>query len=126
VWSITPSGNALSQFTDAGVLAGTYTGVGGMSGASALGIDGASTIWVTNSQTGTISAIYSNGAPALASPIGAAAGLSAPASINVDTAGSLWIANAGNNTVTEIIGVAAPVVTPVSTAVTYSTLATKP
>jgi hypothetical protein len=67
-----------------------------------------------------------NGAPALASPIGAAAGLSAPASINVDTAGSLWIANAGNNTVTEIIGVAAPVVTPVSTAVTYSTLATKP
>jgi sugar lactone lactonase YvrE len=126
VWSINPNSNSLSRFTDVGVLAGTYTGVGGLSHPTALAIDGASTLWVTNSQTGTVSAITSAGTPAVGTPIGAAAGLSSPTSVSVDTAGSLWIANAANNTVTEIIGVAAPVATPIAAAVTSNTLGTKP
>jgi len=125
VWSIAAGGGALATFSDIGAYLTSYSGVAGISGGTALAIDGQGTVWVTNT-AGSVSAVSSSGTAQFASPVGTAAGLNAPASINVDSAGSLWIANSGNNTVTEIIGVAAPVATPTANAVLNKTLAMQP
>ncbi|WP_176441701.1 beta strand repeat-containing protein [Granulicella rosea] len=106
VLSINAGGGSLTKFSDLGSVLGTLSG-GGLSGATALAIDGLSNVWVANGN-GSVSEFNSGGTAVSSIPIGAAANLSQPASVSVDASGSLWIANAGNNTVTEIIGVAAP------------------
>ncbi len=119
VWSINHNGDGISEFSDAGVQIGSYSG-GILSGA-ALTVDGNGTVWVA-SGFGSVSALTPAGLAALNGPIGTAANLKNPASINVDSAGSLWLANSGNNTVTEIIGVAAPVTTPLAQSVVNSVI----
>jgi hypothetical protein len=124
VWSITAAGTGVATYSDSGGYLATYT-TGGISGATALAIDGAGTVWVANA-AGSLSAVNSSGTAVFSAPVATAAGLSTPASVSVDSAGSLWIANSGNNTVTEVIGVAAPVTAPTVAAVIANTLATKP
>jgi hypothetical protein len=129
VWSIAAGGGGLATFSDTGASLSSYSGVAGISGGTALAIDGLGTVWVTNWVTntaGSVSAVSNSGTAQFSTPVATAAGLNAPASISVDTAGSLWIANSGNNTVTEIIGVAAPIVTPTANAVLNNTLAKQP
>jgi hypothetical protein len=125
VWSINTNGNGVSKFTDAGALSGSYTGVAGISAATALTVDGNGTVWIANGG-GSVSALTPSGTAAETVPIGSAANLSNPASISIDPTGSLWIANSGNNTVTEIIGVAAPVTTPLAQSVVNNTVAARP
>jgi len=102
----------------------SYSGAS-ISGATALAIDGKGVVWIANG-AGTISALTNAGAADVSPPIASAGNLSTPSSISVDAAGSLWVANSGNGTVTEVIGVAAPVVAPVVTAVTNSSMGTRP
>jgi hypothetical protein len=124
VWSITAAGTGLATYSDSGGYLATYTS-GGVSGATALAIDGAGTVWVANA-AGSLSAVNSSGTAVFTAPVATAAGLSTPVSLAVDSAGSLWLANSGNNTVTEVIGAAAPVTTPTVAAVIANTLATRP
>jgi len=124
VWSINTSGSSVSKFTNAGALSVSYSGAS-ISGATALAIDGKGVVWIANG-AGTISALTNAGAADVSPPIASAGNLSTPSSISVDAAGSLWVANSGNGTVTEVIGVAAPVVAPVVTAVTNSSMGTRP
>jgi hypothetical protein len=106
VFSINSGGSSLTKFSDSGSVLGTLSG-GGLSGATAVTVDGLSNVWVANG-TGTLSEFNSSGTAVSSVAIGAAASLSQPASVSVDAAGSIWVANKGSSTVTEIIGVAAP------------------
>jgi hypothetical protein len=115
VWSINSSGNGLSVFTDAGALASTYTPTG-LTGGSALAIDGNSNLWVANGN-GVISQISNAGATVSTT---AGSTTAAPSGIAIDSSGNVWVANPTANTVDEIIGGAVPSA-PLSNAVQTAT-----
>ena len=121
VWSLNTS--SVAEFSNTGtVISAGYTG-GGLSNPTALTIDGAGYVWVTNASN-TISVLGPTGAPFSTTPYTSL--LSAPTTVNVDGSGNLWITNSGDNSVTEVIGVAAPVTTPQTTAVKNSSVAARP
>jgi hypothetical protein len=125
IWSINIGGNGLSEFNKSGTAMSTSYAGGGLSGASALAIDGSGQIWTANG-SGSLS-VFSNAGTALSPAAGLAPNsLSTPTGIAIDNAGSVWIGNSGNNTVTEVIGAAVPVATPTQSAVQNITLGTKP
>jgi hypothetical protein len=123
VWSLNSTANSVQEFSNAGtVISSGYTG-GGINLPAALSFDGAGLLWIANGNN-TISVLNSSGAPVTSVPFQSP--LNTPTSINVDGSGSVWVTNSGNNTVTEVIGAATPVTTPLTTAVTNNTLASKP
>jgi hypothetical protein len=75
----------------------------------------------SNSGTAQTTSAYSATASGAASTVGGT-----PSSLSIDNTGGVWIANKTGNSVTHIFGAASPVVTPMSTAVTNSTLGSKP
>jgi arabinogalactan endo-1,4-beta-galactosidase len=124
IWSASAGTNSLSRFTNAAVTAGTYTG-GGLSGATALAIDGSGNVLVVNGNN-TLS-VFSNSGTAVSPAAGfSVAGFNSPSAVALDTTGSVWVANSGNNTVTRVLGAADPVVTPLASAVQNATLGVKP
>ncbi len=123
IWSLNKSANSLATISNTGaILSPAHTG-GGLNAPTALTIDGAGSVWVTNG-TGTLSAFSNSGTPITTTAY--TTSFSSPNSINVDSSGNLWITNAGDNSVSEVIGAAAPVTTPTTTAVKNNTLAAKP
>ena len=123
IWSLNQGSNSIAVFSNTGsVVSPGFTG-GGLSNPSNLTIDGGGVLWITNGNN-TISAYSVTGTPITPTAYGAS--IPTPTSINVDGSGNLWITNAGDNSVTEMIGVASPVVTPTTSAVKNSTVATKP
>jgi predicted outer membrane repeat protein len=120
VWSINANGTSLSTFTPAGALGTTYSPAG-LTGASALAIDGNSNVVVANGN-GKI-AIVSNGGTTVSTTTGSSN--TAPASVAIDLSGNVWIANPGTSTVDEVIGAAAPVA-PLAVGVQGNITGTKP
>jgi len=102
VWSIGVDGSSLWKFADTGALAATYTGVG-LSGATALAIDGNSNLVVTN---GNSVVVLSNAGVPLSTTTDST--ISGPTGVAVDDAGNVWVSNGANSTVDEVIGGAGP------------------
>jgi YVTN family beta-propeller protein len=119
VWSIDESGNSLSLFADTGTFVTRYSNVG-LSGASALAIDGLENVWVANGNH-TVTVLT---AGALSSTI-TDPSISGPSGLAIDTSGNIWISNATTNTVDEVIGGAAPA-TPLAIAVQNATPGVRP
>lgn len=119
VWSINSSSSGLSKFTDAGAASGSYTNVG-LSGASALALDGNSQVVVANGN-GQIVVLSNAGAVVSTTQGSASVGGSGVA---IDLSGNVWVSNAGG-TVDEIIGGAAPAA-PLTNAVVSATPGAKP
>jgi sugar lactone lactonase YvrE len=103
MWSIDTGGSSLSKFDKTGVLAGSVSGVG-LSGASALAIDGLSQLWVANGNN-TVTVLSNTGLPQFTVTDTSISGTSG---IAVDISGSVWLVNSTTNTVDEIVGGAAP------------------
>ena len=110
LWSI-GSGPALEETTQVGEWVQTLSSGGGFTSPSALAIDGASQIWVANSD-GPVSLFSDAGTPLSPSTGFTDHSLSTPSAVAIDLAGSVWIANSGNNSLTRFLGAAAPVAPP--------------
>jgi len=127
VWTLGTDGQSLVKFTKLGVVSATYSNLAGFSSPQVLAVDGAGTIWAPSKNTISLNAVKPNG-----TVIGAGAGFApntigaGPDAIAIDQAGGIWIASKTANQITHIIGSAQPIVTPTATAVTNSTLGTKP
>jgi hypothetical protein len=120
VWSINANGTSLSSFTPAGALSASYS-PSGLTGASALAIDGNSNIVVANGN-GALS-IVANAGTTTSTTQGSTS--AAPSGVAIDLSGDVWVANSSTSTVDEIIGGAAPVA-PLASSVKNTTPATKP
>ena len=124
IWSLNKSASSVAEFSNTGtVLSSGYTGAG-ISTPTALAIDGAGMVWIANSNS-TISVLTNAGA-AVSTSSGYPTTTSTPSSLSIDASGNLWLTNSGDSSLTEVIGAASPVSTPMTTAVTNNTLATKP
>jgi sugar lactone lactonase YvrE len=126
VWSVNVNGSGVTRFTDTGVFSASFTATG-LANATALAIDGNSTVWFA--QGGASSNVYAltnAGAAVSVTGLAKAGNISTPAAISIDAAGSVWVANSGNGTVTEVIGVAAPIATPTVTQTVNATPGAKP
>jgi sugar lactone lactonase YvrE len=130
-WSVTATSNSLGYIPAAFSGSTSYTG-GGLSGPSSLAVDGQGYVWIANSTGNSVSA-FDNSGNALETTAYSATASHAPAAVQgspsgvaIDTSGGVWVTNKTGNSVTHIIGAAIPVVTPMSTAVSNGTVATKP
>jgi len=104
VWSINANGTSLSKFNDAGVFSASYS-PSGLTGASALAVDGNSNLWVADGN-GTLSVVSNAGALLLTVSGSTSA---APSGVAIDLSGNVWVANPTTNSVDVVIGGAAPV-----------------
>jgi hypothetical protein len=92
------------NYTSGGGFGGSGSGA---SGSSALAIDGAGNVWITNKATHSVSEWSSLGAAYSPAASGSAAGgftgggIYAPSAVAVDTNGFIWIANS-NGTLTKL------------------------
>jgi Domain of unknown function DUF11/Beta-propeller repeat len=113
-WVAAPA--ALAKFDHTGTFVNSYTGGGlGSVGATSTGIaiDGASSLWITNSNN-TLSQ-FNNTGTALSPATGyGALNLNSPAGLAVDRAGTVWIINSGDSSVTRVFGGATPVISTTS------------
>ncbi len=124
IWSLNRSASSVAEFSNTGtVINSGYTGAG-ITTPTALAIDGSGLVWIANSNS-TISVLSSTGA-AVSGTTGYPSLTSTPTSLSIDASGNLWLTNAGDSSLTEVVGAASPVSTPMTTAVTNNTLATKP
>ncbi len=123
VWVLTAS-------TTPGVFNSTSAGAATLSGPTAVAIDGADRVWVTN--TGAYNCGTGTPQPSV-SLIDTANGYSfvhtslsnSPLFLAVDGSGNLWVL-LNNNTVTEFVGVATPAITPLASAVKNNKLGARP
>jgi hypothetical protein len=83
-------------------VAVTFTGGGSLSSASALAVDGAGQVWVTNRGTNSVTQLANTGAVLSGSSGYTAGSLNSPAAIAIDASGNAWIANSGNSTVSKV------------------------
>jgi sugar lactone lactonase YvrE len=131
VW-VTNSNGTVSALNNAGdALAGSPYALGVTSAADGIAIDGANNVWVTNSTSFGVYELTNAGGV-----ISPAAGYKTYANqtpnnfaadgIAIDGSGNVWYNTANKNDLVEIVGAASPAVTPLSTAVTNSTLGTNP
>jgi sugar lactone lactonase YvrE len=120
VWSIDNSGTSIAQFNSSGGLTADYSGVG-LSGASALAIDGNGQVWVANGDH-TVSVLSNSGTPVSKTTDARISGVTG---IAIDSSGNVWLSSGANDTVQEIIGGAAPAA-PIATAITNNTTGRKP
>jgi sugar lactone lactonase YvrE len=131
VWSGSSANNSLISTTSAGATPVMHTS-STLNAPSAVAVDGAGYVWVANSGNGSITVFSNSGTAQTTSAYSATASGAAstvggtPSSLSIDNTGGVWIANKTGNSVTHIFGAASPVVTPMSTAVTNSTLGSKP
>ncbi len=124
IWSLNKAANSVAEFGTTGTIINSgYTGAG-ISTPTALAIDGSGLVWIANSNS-TISVLSSAGA-AISGSSGYPTTTSTPSSLSIDASGNLWLTNAGDSSLTEVVGAASPVSTPMTTAVTDNSLATKP
>jgi DNA-binding beta-propeller fold protein YncE len=108
--------------TDAVQISGST--VGGLNSPTALAIDGAGQVWVTNGNNSVTE--LSNIGVAISPATGYTdSTLSGPNGIAIDISGNVWISNGTTNSVDEILGAAAPVA-PLATGVQNSTLGVEP
>lgn len=126
LWTLSSGPTLLYVTNQLGTVQHSISSGGGLDAPSAIAIDGASQVWVTNAGNNTFSLFLDNGSAA-ASPSGGFTdgALSDPSGVAIDLGGSIWIANKGNNTVTRILGAAAPAA-PLSTAAGNSTTGARP
>jgi len=122
VWSLNPALSSVAEFNSLATTTNTYNS-GGLSSPTSLAIDGASQVWITNSNN-SISVFGSSGSP-VSTTAYAGDQLNAPTSVAIDISGNVWIANNGGNSVTKVLGAAAPTI-PLATGVASSTPATEP
>jgi hypothetical protein len=120
VWSINANGTSVSTFTPAGAFGSSYSPAG-LTGASAVAIDGNNNAIVANGNGKVV--VVSNAGAAVSTTQGSTT--AAPGSIAIDSAGNVWLANAAANTIDEIIGGAAPAA-PLANAVQNNAPGAKP
>jgi hypothetical protein len=131
VWISNASANSIIKVSGTGTVlspSGGYTG-GGLNTPYSIAIDGKSNAWVANPASGgtgysSITEFSNTGTPICSSN-----GFEQTSTLNyyqiaVDGSGDVWVAGTGS--LTEIIGAATPVVTPLATAVSTSSLGTRP
>jgi hypothetical protein len=124
LWSVGTGTMPLAVSNQVGVQLSPVLPSGGLATPSGVAIDGASQIWITNSN-GTVSQFASSGTALSPSSGFTDTSLSTPSGIAIDLGGSVWIANKGNNSVTRILGAAAPSA-PLATAAANKTTGAKP
>jgi predicted outer membrane repeat protein len=133
-WSVSNSSNTLEATPYGVTTTSTYTG-GGLNMPVSVAVDGNGFIWIANSANNSISAFNNSGVAQSGTSgyngvgvfsSGTTADFSAPSAIVLDNTGGVWVTNKTGNSLTHVFTGAAPVVTPLSTAVTNSTLGSKP
>ncbi len=125
IWSGTTSGTTLTRFSSDGTLAGSYTGVGGVTSPVSVAIDGLGNVWVANANS-TVSELTSTGY-ALSPSTGFTGGsLNTPTAVAIDGSGNVWITNSGDSSLTEFFGAGSPAVTPLATAAANGAQGTTP
>jgi hypothetical protein len=124
LWSIGTGNLLLGETNQVGTQLSPLQLGGGFGTPVGVAIDGASQIWVTNTN-GTVS-LFANTGTALSPSNGFSdTSLSTPSGVAIDLGGSVWIANEGNSSVTRILGAAAPAA-PLATAAANKTTGAKP
>jgi hypothetical protein len=109
-WIPNPTGNSVTEISNAGVfLSGTtgYTG-GGLSGPGWIAIDGSGNAWVANNAGNSVTKLSSTGALLSGATGFTGAGLNKPGGIVIDGVGNAWIANFGGNSVTKLSSTGTP------------------
>jgi hypothetical protein len=94
---------------------------GGLNQPVAVAVDGAGTIWASNSAVNanglfSVSQLTNNGSGVSPATGYQHNGMGTPAGITLDGSGNVWVANTTTPVLTEIVGAAAPVVTPTALA----------
>jgi sugar lactone lactonase YvrE len=119
VFSLTPDGTGVSTFYENGTLYGTNPS--GLTGASALAIDGGDQLWIAapgSVSMGQILTPYNQASYTDST-------LQKPSGVAIDLSGNVWISDSQNNTVHEIVGGGMPT-QPLATAVKNQTPGTEP
>jgi hypothetical protein len=124
LWSIGTGFLQLGETNQVGAQLSPVQLGGGFSTPAGIAIDGASQLWMTNTN-GTVSLFANSGTPLSPSTGFTDTSLAAPSGVAIDLAGSVWIANQGNNSVTRFLGAAAPAA-PLATAAANNTTGAKP
>ncbi len=88
---------------------------GGLASPAWVAIDGANSVWVTNTGNAYALSEFNNAGNAISGDAGYQSGtLNNPSFLAIDASGDVWVPNCSGNSVTELIGVATPVVTPLT------------
>jgi hypothetical protein len=124
LWTVGTGFVQLEESNQVGVQLSPIQPNGGLGTPAGIAIDGASQIWVTNTN-GTVSLFANNGTALSPSNGFTDTSLSTPSGIAIDLGGSVWIANKGNNSVTRFLGAAAPAA-PLVTAAANKTTGARP
>jgi hypothetical protein len=120
VWSINSGGGGVTSITPAGAVGTSYTSLG-LSGATALAMDGYSHIVVANGNGSTV--VFTNTGAIVSTTQGSTS--AGGSGVAIDISGNIWVTNAAANSVDKIIGGAAPV-SPLAKAVQNATPGAKP
>jgi sugar lactone lactonase YvrE len=120
VWSINTGGGGVTSITSVGALGTSYTSLG-LSGATALAIDGYSHVAVANGNGSTV--VFTNTGAIVSTTQGSTS--AGGGGVAIDISGNIWVTNTAANSVDKIIGGAAPVA-PLANAVLSATPGAKP
>jgi sugar lactone lactonase YvrE len=119
VFSLTADGTGVSTFNEDGTLDGTNPS--GLTGASALAIDGGDQLWIAAPGSVSMGQILSPNNQASYTDTT----LQKPSGVAIDISGNVWISDSQSNTVHEIVGGGLPT-QPLANAVTNKTPGTEP
>jgi len=134
-------GSGLLEFTSASTTSPKITLTGGLLNyLTAVAVDGAGNVWITNTLNTSLSEFTPNGVPlspatGYTATSGPAGGTSGPFEtftngISVDGSGNVWAltetARTTNPLLVQVVGAAAPVVTPMVNGVIYNKLGSRP
>jgi sugar lactone lactonase YvrE len=127
-WFGNSSGTISAFTTDGGVVAGSPFATGAANLIDGIAIDGADSVWATNTAGNALYEFSNTGAGPTVTRISPASGYSAdaPDGIAIDGSGNVWYDTTSSGTLYEVVGAATPVVTPISLGVLNGTLGTEP
>jgi sugar lactone lactonase YvrE len=118
VFSLTPDGTGVSIFYDNGTLEATSPS--GLTGASALAIDGGDQLWIAAPGSVSMGQILGSAQVSYTD-----SSLVKPSGVAIDISGNVWISDSQSNTVHEIVGGGLPT-QPLANALTNKTPGTEP